>query len=133
MSIEATKEMCYYAFETLENKVTGSNKNEFSSKIPKDDKRRCPLFVTWKKNGMLRGCIGNFSDLDLWEGLRDYALIAGTEDPRFPPIDSSELSQLDCGISLLHSFEYASDCFDWEVGKHGIRLFIGPYRSTYLP
>lgn len=32
------------------------------------------MFVTWKKDGDLRGCIGTFAqDTDLHTGLRDYA------------------------------------------------------------
>ena len=35
-----------------------------------------PLFVTWKvgKEKRLRGCIGTFSDMNLHNGLREYAV-----------------------------------------------------------
>ena len=131
--MEATKMMCFLCFEALENKVTGSHLNKFSSQIPAGDERKCPMFVTWKKNGNLRGCIGIFQAIPLWDGLQEYALIAGTRDPRFSSIKASELPKLDCGISLLHSFEDGKNALDWEVGKHGIRLFIDDYSATYLP
>ena len=131
--MEATKMMCFLCFETLENNVSGTKLNKFKSQIPSGDDRQCPMFVTWKKGDHLRGCIGTFQSIDLWDGLQEYAIIAGTRDHRFPPIRSSELPELNCGISLLHSFEDAKDCLDWEVGKHGIRLFIDGYSATYLP
>ena len=131
--MEATKIMCFLCFEALENKVSGTKLNKFKNQIPADDHRKCPMFVTWKKGEHLRGCIGIFQDIPLWDGLQEYAVIAGTRDHRFSPIRSDELPSLNCGISLLHSFEDAKDVLDWEVGKHGIRIFIDGYSATYLP
>ena len=133
--MEATKELCYLCCEALENKVKKVNNSRILNLMDPKESRHCPMFVTWKKvNGDLRGCIGCFNELPLVEGLRDYAVIAGTKDPRFPPISEAELSGLKCGISLLHSFEKGKDVLDWEVGVHGIRLFIdGGYSATFLP
>lgn len=51
-----------------------------------------PLFVTWHKNGSLRGCIGTFDDSEpLGQTLMEYSLIAAVEDDRFPPISAKEL------------------------------------------
>jgi uncharacterized protein (TIGR00296 family) len=134
MALRATKEMCFLCFEALENTVTRSSSTKVSnSVIPANDTTVCPLFVTWKIRGSLRGCIGCFDDLALWSGLREYALTAGLKDHRFSPIGASELSQLSCSVSLLHSFEDCANATDWEVGVHGIRLFIDGKRATYLP
>jgi uncharacterized protein (TIGR00296 family) len=91
------------------------------------------MFVTWTKGGRLRGCMGCFDPLPLYRGLSDYAIVSGTKDRRFPPITSQELPQLECGISLLHSFEPAQNALDWEIGVHGIRLFIDGRSATFLP
>ncbi|KAH0786424.1 AMME syndrome candidate 1 protein-like [Histomonas meleagridis] len=133
--MEATKELCYLCCEALENKVKRINNNKILNLMDPNEARQCPMFVTWKKaNGNLRGCIGCFNNLPLINGLREYAVIAGTKDPRFSPITESELSGLKCGISLLHSFEKVDNVLDWEVGVHGIRLFIdGGYQATFLP
>ena len=43
---------------------------------------------------------------------------------------------MNCGISLLINFEDAKDCYDWEVGKHGIQIFFeeqGQHSATFLP
>ena len=74
-----------------------------------------------------------FDPLKLWKGLAEYAVIAGMHDHRFSPIAKPELPGLTVAVSLLHSFEDCADAFDWEVGKHGIRLFVDGHRSTFLP
>jgi uncharacterized protein (TIGR00296 family) len=134
MALLATKEMCFLCFEALENATKRSPSSKVSSRvIPPSDPTECPLFVTWKRNGSLRGCIGCFDALPLWDGLREYAVTAGTKDGRFPPITESDLPSLSCNVSLLHSFEDCASATDWEVGVHGIRLFVDGRRSTYLP
>jgi uncharacterized protein (TIGR00296 family) len=77
--------------------------------------------------------MGCFNPLPLYSGLQDYAVVAATQDPRFSSITKQELPILECGISLLHSFEPAQNALDWEVGVHGIRLFVDDCSSTFLP
>jgi uncharacterized protein (TIGR00296 family) len=103
-----------------------------------------PLFVTWNtvspRSGhkSLRGCIGTFAPQPLEKGLADYALTSAFEDTRFPPIPPSQLSQLQCCVTLLTNFSSPTrDIMAWEVGKHGIRISF-PYQgrklgATYLP
>ena len=100
-----------------------------------------PLFVTWLKNGNLRGCIGTFSDdQPFGTTLQKFGIISAVKDTRFPPISKSELPSLRVEISLLHSFEKIEDPLNWEVGTHGIEIeFKDPtdnsevYRGTFLP
>lgn len=97
-----------------------------------------PLFVTWNVMSYgqkeLRGCIGNFSKLELPRGVKEYAIVAAFEDPRFPAIVANELNKLSCSVTLLKNFEKAHDCYDWELGKNGIRILINGQRTaTFLP
>ncbi|KAJ3359025.1 phosphatidylinositol N-acetylglucosaminyltransferase subunit gpi1, partial [Kappamyces sp. JEL0680] len=101
-----------------------------------------PLFVTWHIQGSsrrhLRGCIGNFTPLELKKGLRDYAKISAFQDSRFPPIAAEELPKLSCSVSLLHSFEEVPVWNDWQIGVHGLRISYRDahhktYTATYLP
>ncbi|HID79624.1 MAG TPA: TIGR00296 family protein [Aquifex aeolicus] len=49
------------------------------------------VFVTLKKGGRLRGCIGlPYPVLPLWKATVHAALGAAFEDPRFPPLQSEE-------------------------------------------
>lgn len=133
----ATTDHCKFCFDVLLAKLQRKPLPEpsFANKH-----LQAPLFVTWTKlNGDLRGCIGNFSDLELGKGISEYALIAALEDHRFDPIRLSEVPGLSVGVSLLVNFENADHARDWEVGKHGIRIsFRNPEdgrncNATFLP
>jgi AmmeMemoRadiSam system protein A len=70
-------------------------------------------FVTLNTaDGDLRGCIGIFeADRPLWENVMDRARAAAFADPRFRPVEESELSRLVLEISILtppQPFEFSS-------------------------
>ncbi|KAG5645751.1 hypothetical protein DXG03_005288 [Asterophora parasitica] len=88
-----------------------------------------PLFITWNTRSSrpgraprLRGCIGSFEALPLWDGVAEYALISAFRDSRFRKIDKSELESLECHVSLLTDFEDADSYLDWSIGVHGIYI-----------
>ena len=62
-----------------------------------------PLFVTWKigRDQRLRGCIGTFSEMNLHNGLKEYALTSALKDSRFDPITRDELPRLTVSVSIL--------------------------------
>ena len=68
-----------------------------------------------------------------------YCGCSALRDKRFSPIKENELSQLSCTVSLLHSFEQATNWQDWEIGTHGLVIqFSDPNTheqrsATYLP
>ena len=130
------KLLCVYAFDTLVSALTNEKKpNRFPDSLKN---KSFPLFVTWTKgkNKDLRGCIGTFASSDLETNLKNYSLVAALQDFRFPPISENEISNLNCGVSLLINFEDAKDCYDWEIGKHGIRISFEEGRqfsATFLP
>lgn len=51
----------------------------------------CPLFVTFNRNDVLRGCIGCLEPLVLCTGLKDYTLKAGLYDSRFDALTLNDL------------------------------------------
>ena len=59
-------------------------------------------FVTLRKGGMLRGCIGSLqAHRPLMDDLRANTIAAATRDPRFPTVEPSELDELTFEVSLL--------------------------------
>jgi uncharacterized protein (TIGR00296 family) len=62
-----------------------------------------PLVVTWKtgRDQRLRGCIGTFSEMNLHNGLKEYALTSALKDSRFDPITREELPRLTVSVSIL--------------------------------
>ncbi len=61
------------------------------------------VFVTWKRNGALRGCIGHLAPTrpTLADEVATCAVLAGTKDDRFESVTLSELPDLDCSLSIL--------------------------------
>lgn len=97
-------------------------------------------FITLKINNQLRGCIGNLSpDRPLAEGVRENALNAAFNDPRFPPLTREELESVQIEISLLTEpvkLEYkdADDLLaKLKPGVDGVIIQKGPHSSTFLP
>ncbi|EGG18367.1 DUF51 family protein [Cavenderia fasciculata] len=137
-SIQVSDEMVSYCFDSLISHY--ESKKLYKPSFTNDP---FPLFVTWKidKHGKgdheLRGCIGTFSNIPLVEGLNKFALSSALKDDRFKPIPQRELEKLSCAVSLLVQFEDAKDCWDWEIGTHGIWIEFntdGQKRNaTYLP
>ncbi|KAJ1645643.1 hypothetical protein LPJ64_002804 [Coemansia asiatica] len=139
----ATKEHCRFCFDVLIAHLTGK-KSPADVQAWFDTTIEYPLFVTWDKYSSrdgeprLRGCIGNFSPMELTSGLREYALTSALHDTRFRPIRLKEVSFLSCTVSLLTDFEKTKDCMDWEVGKHGVWIEFKDDRgerrtATFLP
>ena len=90
-------------------------------------------FVTLHKNGRLRGCIGTFvSQESLLQTVWQMANAAALHDPRFPPLDKSELDKLDLEISVLSPLK-RTDPQDVEVGRHGIFIISPRGRGVLLP
>ncbi|MFO7947667.1 MAG: AmmeMemoRadiSam system protein A [Armatimonadota bacterium] len=91
-------------------------------------------FVTLKKNGDLRGCIGNIVGRHpLVETVANMAKAAALEDPRFPPVTESELPQLHIEISVMSPLREIDDTDEIEVGRHGLVISRGRNRGLLLP
>jgi len=138
-ALVATEEHCRFCFDVL---IAQLKEHRLPLATFGNKDLKAPLFVTWKvDNGdgeyTLRGCIGNFSDLHLGDGLTDYALSSGLQDSRFSPISLNEVNSLMVAVSLLIDFEDAQHVYDWEVGIHGIRISFHDGQkarnATYLP
>jgi AmmeMemoRadiSam system protein A len=91
-------------------------------------------FVTIKKQGELRGCIGNFiSDKPLYLLVQEMAISAATRDPRFYPMKKDDLADFTVDISVLSPLTKAGSVEEIQVGVHGIYIVKGSYRGVLLP
>ncbi len=91
-------------------------------------------FVTLKKAGQLRGCIGYIEPrVPLIEAVADNAESAALHDPRFTPVTSEELPDIELEISALTPLVPVTDVEEIEVGRHGLVISRGPYRGLLLP
>lgn len=91
-------------------------------------------FVTLTIDGNLRGCIGEiFPRRPLVEVVRDHALDAAFNDPRFPPLTAAELPRVRIEISALTPPEPVGSYNDIEIGRHGMVLQVGRRSAVFLP
>jgi AmmeMemoRadiSam system protein B/AmmeMemoRadiSam system protein A len=92
------------------------------------------VFVTLKKGGDLRGCIGFIEPVaPLGQAVIRAAVYAATEDPRFPPVRSAELKDIKFEISVLTPAREISDPREVTVGRHGLIVARGGRRGVLLP
>lgn len=92
------------------------------------------LFVTLRIGDELRGCIGTLApDGNLAGSIPRYARAAAFEDPRFPPLDPSELPGCTIEISVLSAPRPVEDFEQIEVGRDGLIIEAGGRRGLLLP
>jgi len=93
-------------------------------------------FVTLKREGRLRGCIGTLEcRRPLAEEIARVAASAAREDPRFTPLTAPELDGLDVELSVLGPLEEIDphDAGAIEIGRHGLVVEQGRRRGLLLP
>jgi len=97
-------------------------------------------FVTLTIDHELRGCIGTLeAHQSLAEDVREHAIAAAFEDPRFPPVDDTELNKIKLEVSYLtapHLLEYSSSedlLKKLRPNVDGVILKNGYRRATFLP
>jgi AmmeMemoRadiSam system protein A len=91
-------------------------------------------FVTLHCRGELRGCLGRIDvDAPLAETVAHLAAVVSDSDPRFAPISSLELSDIDVEISVLTPEREVNAIEEIEVGRHGLVIEDGPRRGLLLP
>jgi AmmeMemoRadiSam system protein B/AmmeMemoRadiSam system protein A len=91
-------------------------------------------FVTLKKAGELRGCIGHFeADKPLYRIVQQMAIAAATQDYRFDAVTLPELKQLDIEISVLTPMQKISNPNKIRLGVDGIYIKKGSRSGTFLP
>jgi len=91
-------------------------------------------FVTLKKQGRLRGCIGYIKAYKpLWETVQEMAVAAAFHDPRFPSLRAEEIQQLTFEISVLSPLKRIAEVNEIEVGKHGLYIIRGYNSGLLLP
>jgi hypothetical protein len=92
------------------------------------------VFVTLTQEGHLRGCIGTtVPQSGLWEAVRYFAREAAFEDPRFRPLETSELPRTHIEISILSAPERIPDAGAIVPGKHGVIVQRNGRSGLFLP
>ena len=93
------------------------------------------VFVSIKKKGELRGCIGTFEPTrpNLAEEIVASAIGAAIRDPRFLPITSNELDDLEYSVDVLSNPEPVESTNDLDPKKYGVIIEGKGGRGLLLP
>ncbi|MFZ5596791.1 MAG: AmmeMemoRadiSam system protein A [Bacillota bacterium] len=102
---------------------------------PPEFRRPAGVFVSLKKDGRLRGCIGTISPRygSIIEETLHNAISAGHRDPRFDPVSSDELDDLDISVDVLESPEPVKGIEDLDPVRYGVIVKSGRRQGLLLP
>lgn len=123
------------AWRAVREYVREGRKTEAPDPLPPDMRRSAGVFVSIKKGGELRGCIGTIEAVreNLAAEIIDNAVSAATRDPRFPPIGPDELGELDISVDVLSAPEPVASAAQLDARKFGVIVRSGLRRALLLP
>ncbi|HOF27677.1 MAG TPA: AmmeMemoRadiSam system protein A, partial [Clostridia bacterium] len=115
-------------------------KNKRMLKMPPDlpaelTAKRAGVFVTLKKDGDLRGCIGTISPVteNIAEEIIRNAVSSCSHDPRFFPVREEELDALEYSVDVLKEAERIDSIDQLDVNRYGVIVTSGYRRGLLLP
>jgi AmmeMemoRadiSam system protein B/AmmeMemoRadiSam system protein A len=91
-------------------------------------------FVTLRKDGRLRGCIGHMeANEPIYKTVARMAAAAAVQDPRFSPVRPEELDEIHIEISINTPLRPVSGADEIVLGKHGVVVSKGSRQGVFLP
>jgi len=98
-------------------------------------KERRGVFVSLKREGRLRGCIGTYEPAtpSVAEEVIANAICAATGDPRFMPVRLSELDEIEITVDILSPPEPVHSISELDPQRYGIIVKSGYRRGLLLP
>jgi len=92
-------------------------------------------FVSLKKAGQLRGCIGTIQPArpTLAEEIVDNAVSAATRDPRFQPLTIEELDDITISVDVLSAPEPVAGLEELDPSRYGVIVKCGWRKGVLLP
>jgi len=121
---------------SLETYIRTGKYSKIPDGLPEEmTKKRAGVFVSLKKYGELRGCIGTISPVtgSIAEEIIRNAVSAGVEDPRFPAVREDELPDLVYSVDVLSEPEPVSSLDELDVKRYGVIVSSGRRRGLLLP
>lgn len=133
LDIAQRKKLLILARKTIDNYLKTGKKLDNMEADPILN-QKMGAFVTLTQKDQLRGCIGNLiGSQPLYLTIRDMAIEAAVDDPRFSPLTLAELKDVQLEISVLSSLEKINSADQIELGKHGVIVRKGMQSGVFLP
>ena len=123
------------AEETIRNYIQEGRVISPPEEVTPEMRKRAGVFVSLKKRGQLRGCIGTIEPMEenVAEEIIRNAIAAATRDPRFPPVRPEELEGLDISVDVLTTPEPVDGLKDLDPKQYGVIVQCGWRRGLLLP
>lgn len=124
------------ARKTIEEYILTGRKGRIHEELPEEMRRqRAGVFVSIKKEGRLRGCIGTIQPVQasIAEEIIENAVSAAVRDPRFSPIEPDELDKLSISVDVLGDTEEIDSPDKLDVKRFGVVVTKGYKRGLLLP
>ncbi len=136
--MKAKKESAYVklARETIENYIKQGKIITPPLGLPEEMiNQKAGVFVSLKKFGDLRGCIGTFmpTQENIAQEIIKNAISAAVDDPRFSPVNFSELEDLSISVDVLSAPEEVKDISQLDPKKYGVIVSSGYKKGLLLP
>ena len=135
ISRDEQEKLLWWVRATIEAAVRGERPEEIpEAEVTEGLRGPHGVFVTLKKQGGLRGCIGKMDfERPLWANAMQAAVASALEDPRFSPVTPAELDEITIEISILDQPEELPEPGRFDVQRHGIIVQKGWRHALLLP
>jgi len=124
------------ARQSIESFVTTHTKLAVPEGLPREmTENAAGAFVSIHEFGDLRGCIGTIAATRscIAEEIIGNAISAAVRDPRFDPIQPSELPNLEISVDILRPAEPVHSLDELNVRRYGVIVTKGWQRGLLLP
>jgi len=123
------------ARQSLETYVREGREMAVPVEVPPELRGRAGVFVSIKKHGQLRGCIGTTqpTTASIANEIIRNAVQAGMEDPRFDPVEEEELPDLVYSVDILMPPEKVESIHQLDPRRYGVIVRAGRRSGLLLP
>lgn len=140
LSSDELRQLHWLATLAIEDAVLGPSESRSRAKssavdsLPPRLKEPAGAFVTLKRHGELRGCIGYIEPrTPLYLAVLANGDNAARRDPRFDPMSAPELEGLEIEVSVLAPLRPVDSWESFRVGKEGVVLTKDGRSAVFLP
>ena len=135
---EAAKESMHPLVSLARKAVEGYVRSKASPEVEEltpEMREKAGVFVSLKKHGELRGCIGTFEPTrkNVAEEVISNAISSATRDPRFAPVTAEELPDLSYSVDVLTRPEQVENAAELDPKRYGVIVEAGGRRGLLLP
>lgn len=123
------------ARHVLEEYFNDGSLPELPATLPPVFQEKAGAFVSLKKAGALRGCIGTVEPVrkGLAAEIAANAVSAAIRDPRFPPVSAEELPAIDISVDVLSPMEAVAGMDELNPKDYGVLVRSGSRSGLLLP